>query len=115
MLLLVTLVAYLTKTILGLEMSNLGYILIPTVFLSGTAAVWITRILTRLYLSEHHLAIDAEFRSTMAETFLALIEEGAIENKQMEQVLAALFRPASDGLVKDDAAPSFSPGDLLSR
>jgi hypothetical protein len=80
-----------------------------------TVAFWAARIVVRLYMSEHHLAIDAEERATMAMTYLALIERGAADEKDRALVLAPLFRPTSDGIIKDDAAPEFSPAAIASR
>ncbi|TFZ55565.1 hypothetical protein E4V01_21825 [Methylorubrum sp. Q1] len=80
-----------------------------------TVAFWAARIIVRLYMSEHHLAIDAEERATMAMTYLALIERGAADEKDRALILAPLFRPTSDGIVKDDAAPEFSPAAIASR
>ena len=80
-----------------------------------TVAFWAARIVVRLYMSEHHLAIDAEERATMVMTYLALMERGAAEDKDRALVLAPLFRPTSDGIVKDDAAPEFSPAAIASR
>src|SRR5690606_3966916 len=36
-----------------------------------TIAFWIARFLSRLYLSERHMAMDADARAVMARTFLA--------------------------------------------
>jgi hypothetical protein len=80
-----------------------------------TIVFWAARILTRLFLSEHHLSIDAEERSVMAQTYLALTAEGQASDKEREIVLASLFRPTADGIVKDDAAPDLSPASLLSK
>ncbi len=80
-----------------------------------TIAFWIARILTRLFLSEHHLAIDAEERSVMAQTYLALTAEGQATEQERSIVLGSLFRPTADGIVKDDAAPDFSTASLLSK
>jgi hypothetical protein len=83
--------------------------------LVATVIIWIGRIKVRLYLSEHHLAIDAKERATMAMTYLALTAQGAAEEKDRSIVLAALFRPSTDGVVKDDAAPEFGLANLLSK
>ncbi|MBZ9600493.1 DUF6161 domain-containing protein [Phyllobacterium chamaecytisi] len=80
-----------------------------------TIVFWVARIITRLFLSEHHLAIDAEERSVMAQTYLALTAEGLASDKEREIVLASLFRPTADGIVKDDAAPDLSPASLISK
>lgn len=80
-----------------------------------TIVFWAARILTRLFLSEHHLAIDAEERAIMAQTYLALTAEGQATESERAIVLGSLFRPTADGIVKDDAAPDLSPASLLSK
>lgn len=84
------------------------------VFLT-TVVFWAARVMMRLYLSEHHLAIDAEERKTMAMTYLALTNEGKIDEKDRSLILAPLFRPTADGIVKDDAAPDIGLSSLLSK
>jgi hypothetical protein len=79
--------------------------------LMTTIAFWISRILLRMYLSGHHLANDAEERRTMIMTFLALAKNKSVEEADRKLILTALFRPGSDGIVKDDAAPEV--GTLL--
>lgn len=67
-------------------------------------------------MSEHHLGVDARSRESMAHTYLALLDnDGATDEKDRAIVLAALFRPVTDGLVKDDALPLISPAAILSR
>ncbi|WP_040616791.1 DUF6161 domain-containing protein [Roseibium sp. TrichSKD4] len=74
----------------------------PVYFILGTMGVlgttiyfWIARIMAKLFLSEHHMSIDAEERAVMAETYLALIENNEAQDKEREIVLASLFRPTS--------------------
>lgn len=87
------------KTMLiGFSIGGVGVLL-------TTAIIWPVRILIRLYLSEHHLAIDSVQRETMTMTYLAMIDEKAADTEQRKLIIEALFRPAADGLVKDDAAP----------
>lgn len=77
--------------------------------------IWLERILVRLFISNMHLATDAEERVTMLQTYLSITREGSVfapEDKKM--ILERLFHPATDGLVKDDAAPP-SPLEMLSR
>ncbi len=77
--------------------------------------IWLERILVRLFISNMHLATDAEERVTMLQTYLSIIREGSVfapEDKKL--ILERLFHPATDGLVKDDAAPP-SPLEMLSR
>jgi len=77
--------------------------------------IWLERILVRLFISNMHLATDAEERVTMLQTYLSIIREGSVfapEDRKL--ILERLFHPATDGLVKDDAAPP-SPLEMLSR
>lgn len=80
-----------------------------------TVALWGGRILVRLYMSEHHLAIDAEERATMVHTFLALQLAGQVEAKDLQLVLGPIFRPSADGIVKDDGAPEIGLAALISK
>lgn len=80
-----------------------------------TVALWGGRILVRLYMSEHHLAIDAEERATMVHTFLALQLGGQVEAKDLQLILGPIFRPSADGIVKDDGAPDIGVASLLSK
>ena len=63
---------------------------------------WAGRLLTKLYLSQHHLRQDAQERATMTETYLALIENGAATEADRQVILNALFRNTPDGIVKED-------------
>ncbi len=92
------------------------YLIFATLGIVATTIVfWIARVLDRLFFSEYHLAIDSEERSVMTETYLALIADGKISEAERNLVLASLFRPTADGIVKDDAAPDISPGALISK
>ncbi len=92
------------------------YFILATIgVVCSTIVFWVARILTRLFLSEHHLAIDAEERSTMVQTFLALTLDGKVSDAERTLVLASLFRPTADGIVKDDGAPDISPASMISR
>jgi hypothetical protein len=78
-------------------------------------AIWIVRLLVRMFLSHQHLAADAAERVTMVQTYLSLSLEGqGVAPSDRSVILQQLFKSASDGLVKDDAAP---PGllELASR
>jgi len=53
-----------------------------------------------------HLGTDAVERVVMTQTYLALLEENRLtEEKDRSLVLGALFRPASDGMVKEENIP----------
>lgn len=77
--------------------------------------LWIGRLLTRLYLSEHHLRKDAEERRIMTTTYLALMRKTAAGDADRQVILAALFRNSSDGIVKDDGASDVGLSALVSR
>lgn len=83
--------------------------------LLSSIAFWIGRILTKLYLSEHHLRNDAEERAVMATTYLALTNEGAASEAERQIVLNSLFRPTPDGIVKDDGPTDASLQGLIAR
>lgn len=80
---------------------EVGVVVVSTFF-----AVWIVRIIIRLFLSHQHLATDAAQRVTMVQTFLALSQEdGGVAKEDRSIVLQQLFKSASDGLVKEDGTP----------
>lgn len=71
-----------------------------------TLAFWFIRLLVRIFLSNIHLENDASERVTMAKTYLALIRDGSFQGKEhIGIILAALFRPTGDGIVKDEGLP----------
>jgi len=79
---------------------------VGVVLLAAFAAIWIMRILVRLYFSHVHLHSDACERQTMILTYLAIAREGSqFEPKDKSIILERLFRPATDGVVRDDATP----------
>ena len=78
-----------------------------------TLIIWLLRILVKLFLSQLHLASEASERKVIVQTFLALLEDNAIESKEKELVLAAIFRPSSTGIVTDDSPATF--WDLLGK
>jgi Family of unknown function (DUF6161) len=84
------------------ELWRLGLLAIIAVF-----ATWAVRLVVRMFLSHVHLAGDAAERVVMVQTYLSLLEGDRLSSKEDRQlILQALFRPASDGIVKDDAAPA---------
>lgn len=83
--------------------------------LTATLAFWLLRILVRVLLSNLHLETDMRARSTFVHTYLALLAEGGgIKDEDRALVIGLVFRPISDGLVRDDATP---PGlwDLVTK
>ena len=61
----------------------------------------------KLATSSYHLARGARERYQLTYIFLALIKENAMEQKDREIVLTALFSRSDTGLLKHDASPSF--------
>ena len=81
----------------------------------GVFAVWGVRLVVRMFLSHLHLASDAAERVVMTRTYLSLLEGDRLSSKEDRQlILQALFRPASDGIVKDEGVP-FSLAEVLTR
>lgn len=80
-----------------------------------TLFVWGLRVLIRSMMSEDHLSTDASARSALAHTYLALTKEEAATPEDRAIILATLFAPVSDGLVKDDGMPALSPTALLAQ
>ena len=51
-----------------------------------------------------HLKEEAHEKETMILTYLALINEGAgLENEDRKLILEAIFRPSTNGLIKDES------------
>lgn len=69
--------------------------------------IWGVRLAVRIFLSHIHLGTDAAERVTMVKTYLSLLEGANLPNDDDRKlILSALFRPATDGLVKDEGLPS---------
>lgn len=74
--------------------------------LAGLFAIWAVRLIVRMFLSNLHLASDADERVVMIKTYLSLIEGDQLSsNEDRQLILKALFRPTTDGLVKDEGIP----------
>lgn len=83
--------------------------------LIGVFTVWALRLVVRMFLSHLHLLTDAGERVVMVQTYLSLLEGDHLTSKEDRQlILQALFRPASDGIVKDEGVP-FSLAEALTR
>jgi hypothetical protein len=79
---------------------------VAVIGLVGVLGVWAVRLIVRLFLSNAHLATDANERVTMVKTYLALMEADKLPTDDDKKlILQALFRPASDGMVKDEGLP----------
>lgn len=79
---------------------------VAVLVLVGVLGMWAIRLVVRMYLSHAHLATDAAERVTMVKTYLSLLEaEKLPSDDDRKLILQALFRPASDGIVKDESLP----------
>lgn len=86
-----------------------------TAFGSVLALVfWGLRLLARSMQSHQHLAADAYERRTMIMTYLAMLRRGEqVSESHLGLILAGVFRPTSDGLVKEESGPNPYPLELL--
>jgi len=75
--------------------------------LVGALGVWAVRLIVRMFLSHSHLGTDAAERVTMVKTYLALLESEKLpSDDDRKLILQSLFRPAADGIVKDEGLPN---------
>ncbi len=79
-----------------------GPLTITGLLLVLSLIMWITRLQYRVFLSERHLSLDASEKKAFAETYLAMKEGEDVGTGNEAIVLAALFRPTQDGIIKDD-------------
>lgn len=70
----------------------------------STLVFWIGRLLTKLWMSEHHLRNDAHERAVMTTTYLALTRTDKAEDIDRQIILNALFRSTPDGIVKEEGS-----------
>jgi len=87
-----------------------------------TVTLWFTRLQMKLYLAERHMRLDAREREAFTKTYIGLLSAGDTSKEAADQravVYGALFRPSSDGTVKDDGgldpAISAALSKLLTR
>jgi Family of unknown function (DUF6161) len=76
------------------------------VLLLSGFAIWLMRILTRMFLSNVHQQSDAAQRKTMVQTYLALWAAQKVKDENQAIILEAMFRPVTMGVVKEDETPS---------
>ena len=83
--------------------------------ISATLAIWIIRLLVKIFLSNLHLSTDAEERETMIQTYLAFErEENVLKETDKEHIIPAIFRSTATGIVKDDGSPQ-SPLNIIMK
>jgi|GEM_PF-4693252 len=78
--------------------------------------MWMARLQYRIHLSERHLALDASEKKAFAETYLAMKESRGVNANNEAIILASLFRPTQDGIIRDDEAGlDLSAASILAR
>ncbi|MBX3376493.1 MAG: hypothetical protein KF678_05760 [Phycisphaeraceae bacterium] len=81
-----------------------------------TLALWLLRSIARMFFSNLHLGIDSGQRAIMVQTYLSLLREGAgLDAEGKKLMIEAMFRPASTGIVKDDANPPWALAAMFRR
>lgn len=86
----------------GRVFSAKGPLTITGLLLVMSLLMWVTRLQYRIHLSERHLSLDASEKKAFAETYLAMKEGDDVGKDNEAIVLASLFRPTQDGIIKDD-------------
>jgi hypothetical protein len=84
------------------EFSARGPITVSGLLMIFSLSLWVVRLQYRVFLSERHLSLDASEKKAFAETFLAMKEDADVDGANEAIVLASLFRPTQDGIIKDD-------------
>lgn len=79
-----------------------GPVTITGLLLAMSLVMWMARLQYRIHLSERHLALDASEKKAFAETYLAMKEGKDVGRDNEAIVLASLFRPTQDGIIRDD-------------
>lgn len=96
-----------------------GMILSGAVLTLLTLGLWFARIQMKEYLSERHLVLDARERRAFAQTYIGMLDHGDTVNDEAKEqralVYAALFRPGSDGIIKDEGGIDPSLTAALSK
>lgn len=83
-------------------------------FVISTFGIWLTRLLTKMFISNLHLRTDAEERVTMIQAYLAMLRDGDSPARGQEQViLTVLFRPSVAGYIKEEGPAALH--DVLTK
>ena len=91
------------ETITKVPLSKLSIMLAISSF-----GVWITRLAAKIFISNLHLRTDSHERTTMIQTYLALLREGSgPKDEERQLILQTLFRPSTTGFIKEDGPSGF--------
>src|SRR5690606_31869447 len=79
---------------------------IALIALITSLGLWGLRIVNRILHNHLHLAADAEERSIMILSFLALQKESEFSEKaDIGLIVQTVFRPSTTGFLQDDEGP----------
>lgn len=93
-----------------------GPLTVGGLLLIMSVLMWAVRLQYRIFLSERHLSLDASEKKAFAQTYLAIKSESKVDAASEAIVLAALFRPTQDGIIKDDEGGlDFSAASILAK
>ncbi|WP_421704508.1 DUF6161 domain-containing protein [Aliiroseovarius sp.] len=93
-----------------------GPVTVTGLLLVTSLLLWLARLQYRIHLSERHLALDASEKKAFAETYLAMKEGKEVGKENEAIILASLFRPTQDGIIKDDeSGVDISAAALLAK
>ncbi len=84
------------------EFSAKGPLLIGGILTTMSILLWIIRLQYKVFLSERHLMLDAAEKKAFAQSYRSLRRDQEVSKDSEAVVLAALFRPTQDGIIKDD-------------
>ena len=74
----------------------------------SSLGVWVTRLVAKIFISNLHLRTDSHERTTMIQTYLALLREGnGPKDEERQLILQTLFRPSTTGFIKEDGPTGF--------
>ncbi len=103
----ISILVYEPPAILNSDKFTLGGFKGAILIAAGISAfLYLMNLFVKVATSSYHLARDARERYQLTHVFLALIKDGAIEPKDREVILSALFSRSDTGLLKADATPT---------
>ena len=88
----------------GTESESFGIVKQTSILLAiSTIGVWLTRLSTKIFISNLHLKMDAEERTTMFQAYIALMsQDKGLNDDNRQLILQSLFRPSTTGFIKDE-------------
>ncbi|MCG7939492.1 MAG: DUF6161 domain-containing protein [Candidatus Thiodiazotropha lotti] len=99
---------YIAHELLKESISNVPLWKLGVVFAISTFGIWLTRLTSKIFISNLHLRTDADERTTMIQTYLALLREGTgPKDDERQLILQTLFRPSNSGFIKEDGNAGF--------